>query len=86
MRKPERPLPKLLPESDHWDEESDVLVVGLGAAGACAALEAARAGAAETFVDRRQAERLLDELDDLRMRVDRLGARVAAEEQRRNAP
>ena len=46
----------------------------------------ARAGAAETFVDRRQADRLLDELDDLRMRVDRLGARVAAEEQRRNAP
>jgi len=46
----------------------------------------ARAGAAETFVDRRQAARLLDELDDLRMRVDRLGARVAAEEQRRNAP
>lgn len=45
-----------------------------------------RAGAAETFVDRRQADRLLDELDDLRMRVDRLGARVAAEEQRRNAP
>jgi len=45
-----------------------------------------RAGAAETFVDRRQTARLLDELDDLRMRVDRLGARVAAEEQRRNAP
>ncbi|NBC23025.1 MAG: hypothetical protein GVY21_06075 [Gammaproteobacteria bacterium] len=46
----------------------------------------ARAGAAETFVDRRQTDRLLDELDDLRLRVDRLGARVAAEEQRRNAP
>ncbi len=52
MRKPERPLPKLLPESDHWDEESDVLVVGLGAAGACAALEAARAGASVRILER----------------------------------
>jgi 3-oxo-5alpha-steroid 4-dehydrogenase len=36
-------------EIRRFDEEVDVLVVGLGAAGACAALEAARAGA-ETLV------------------------------------
>ncbi len=46
----------------------------------------ARAGAARAFVDRRQLDRLLDELDDLQLRVDRLGARVAAVEQRRKAP
>ncbi len=34
---------------NHWDEEVDVLVVGLGAAGAAAALESARVGA-ETLV------------------------------------
>ena len=28
-----------------WDDQVDVLVVGLGAAGACAAIEAGRAGA-----------------------------------------
>ncbi len=33
----------------HWDRESDVVVVGLGCAGACAAIEAAEAGA-ETLV------------------------------------
>lgn len=36
-------------EVAHWDEEVDVLVVGLGAAGAAAALDAASAGA-ETLV------------------------------------
>ena len=36
-------------EISRWDEEVDVLVLGLGAAGACAALEASRAGA-ETLV------------------------------------
>jgi 3-oxo-5alpha-steroid 4-dehydrogenase len=35
-----------------WDEECDVLVVGFGAAGACAAIEAARAGARVIAVDR----------------------------------
>jgi ubiquinone biosynthesis protein UbiJ len=40
-----------------------------------------RDGAAQTFVDRPRMERLLDDLDDLRLRVDRLGARVAAREQ-----
>ncbi|MCZ6782180.1 MAG: FAD-dependent oxidoreductase [Proteobacteria bacterium] len=41
-------------EIGRWDEEVDVLVVGLGAAGAAAALEAARAGA-ETLVLERAA-------------------------------
>jgi succinate dehydrogenase/fumarate reductase flavoprotein subunit len=35
-----------------WDEEVDVLVVGLGAAGAAAALEAARAGAGTLVLER----------------------------------
>ncbi len=35
-----------------WDATCDVLVVGLGAAGACAAIEAARAGAKVIAVDR----------------------------------
>jgi 3-oxo-5alpha-steroid 4-dehydrogenase len=35
-----------------WDEECDVLVVGFGAAGACAAIEAANAGAAVIVTDR----------------------------------
>lgn len=45
--------------------------------------EAARAGAGRAFVDRRQLGRLLDELDDLQLRIDRLGARVAAVERHR---
>ena len=35
-----------------WDLESDVIVVGFGAAGACAALEAAAAGARVLVLDR----------------------------------
>ncbi|GFJ96430.1 hypothetical protein Prum_100720 [Phytohabitans rumicis] len=35
-----------------WDEWADVVVVGFGAAGACAAIEAAEAGASVTVVDR----------------------------------
>ena len=35
-----------------WDLESDVIVVGFGAAGACAALEAAAAGARVVVLDR----------------------------------
>ena len=35
-----------------WDAEADVLVVGLGAAGACAAIEASRAGATVTVLER----------------------------------
>jgi 3-oxo-5alpha-steroid 4-dehydrogenase len=38
-----RPLP--LAQVPRWDFETDVIVLGFGAAGACAALEAARAGA-----------------------------------------
>ena len=35
-----------------WDLEADVVVVGLGAAGACAALEAVAAGADVIVLDR----------------------------------
>ncbi len=52
----------------------------LQAAGHTAKQEAAR-----SFVDRRQAERFLDELSDLRLRVDRLAARVDVEERHRKA-
>ncbi len=36
----------------HWDIEADVVVVGFGAAGACAALEAAAAGRSVVVLDR----------------------------------
>ena len=36
----------------HWDIEADVVVVGFGAAGACAALEAAAAGRSVVLLDR----------------------------------
>src|SRR5262249_31872174 len=39
-------------EVAHWDAEADVGVVGLGAAGACAAIEAARAGARVRVLER----------------------------------
>ena len=39
-------------ESIGWDDECDVLVVGFGAAGACAAIEAANAGASVIVTDR----------------------------------
>lgn len=45
-----------------------------------------RQQAARTFADSRQLEGFLDELDDLRLRVDRLAARVTAEELRRTSP
>lgn len=45
-----------------------------------------RDSAARTFVSQSEAARLLDELDDLRLRVDRLAARVAAQENIGNAP
>ena len=38
--------------ADGWDVEADVVVVGFGAAGACAALEAAAAGADVLVIDR----------------------------------
>jgi len=45
---------RALPESrvSGWDGEACVLVVGLGAAGACAAIEAARAGASVRVLER----------------------------------
>lgn len=36
----------------HWDDEADVIVVGMGIAGACAALEARRAGAEVLVIER----------------------------------
>jgi 3-oxo-5alpha-steroid 4-dehydrogenase len=46
------PLGVERPESVIWQDRCDVLVVGLGAAGACAAIEAARAGVAVIVTDR----------------------------------
>jgi 3-oxo-5alpha-steroid 4-dehydrogenase len=40
------------PAAYRWDESCDVLVVGFGAAGACAALEAAQAGSRVRIVER----------------------------------
>src|SRR5215210_2615425 len=47
-------LPELLQASDveAWSDEVDVVVVGFGIAGACAALEAARAGARVVLLER----------------------------------
>ncbi|MET0839791.1 MAG: FAD-binding protein, partial [Marmoricola sp.] len=47
-------LPELLNASDveTWSDEVDVVVVGFGIAGACAALEAARAGASVVLLER----------------------------------
>lgn len=44
-----------LAEIGNWDEEADVVVVGLGAAGACAAIEAADAGASVIVLERMSA-------------------------------
>ena len=61
----------------------------LALAGLRSALQGAgrsvRDGAVQTFVDRAGMDRLLDELDDLRLRADRLGARVGALEQHRKS-
>ena len=47
-------LPELLhaADVDSWSDEVDVVVVGFGIAGACAALEAARAGASVVLLER----------------------------------
>jgi 3-oxo-5alpha-steroid 4-dehydrogenase len=47
-----RPGPREALVRQTWDIEADVVVVGFGAAGACAALEAARAGAEVVVLDR----------------------------------
>lgn len=46
-----RSRPCRLSQVPRWDLETDVVVVGFGAAGACAALEAVRAGAAVTLFE-----------------------------------
>ncbi|HEB91784.1 MAG TPA: FAD-dependent oxidoreductase [Deltaproteobacteria bacterium] len=46
---PDRPLP--LSDVPCWDHETDVIVVGFGAAGACAAIEAAEGGADVTLFE-----------------------------------
>lgn len=45
-----RPLPA--DAVDSWDHETDVIVIGFGATGACAAIEAASAGASVTILER----------------------------------
>jgi len=43
--------PRLASQIQHWDMEYDVVVVGFGGAGACAALEAAEAGASTAIIE-----------------------------------
>jgi succinate dehydrogenase/fumarate reductase flavoprotein subunit len=45
-------VPRRASDVESWDREADVVVVGLGAAGACAAIEAAEAGAATLVLER----------------------------------
>ena len=54
MRSNDAELPEMIDAAaiEHWDEEADVLVIGYGMAGACAALEALRAGADVLIVER----------------------------------
>jgi ubiquinone biosynthesis protein UbiJ len=60
----------------------EMALAGLRSA-AAAVSGSLRQGAADRFVNRQQMDRFLDTLDDMKLRVDRLGARVSAEEARR---
>jgi 3-oxo-5alpha-steroid 4-dehydrogenase len=44
--------PRAASEIARWDQETDVVVVGLGGAGCCAALEARAAGAEVNALER----------------------------------
>ena len=46
------PAPIIATDVATWSDEVDVVVVGFGIAGACAALEAARAGASVILLER----------------------------------
>ena len=48
----EPPLILTKTDGDAWDDEADVVVVGFGGAGACAALEAKANGAQVLVLDR----------------------------------
>ena len=51
------------PEQDSWDKEADVVVVGFGGAGACAAIAAADAGASVILLEKNaEAEHLSNTL------------------------
>ncbi|MDJ0847505.1 MAG: FAD-dependent oxidoreductase [Myxococcota bacterium] len=52
MSEPHRHLPRPASEIGRWDDVADVVVVGHGCAGACAAIEAARAGADVLVLER----------------------------------
>ena len=54
MRSDNEALPDVIDAGTvpRWDEEADVLVVGYGMAGACAALEAVNAGADTLIIER----------------------------------
>lgn len=60
----------------------ELALAGLRSAAEAAGTAISR-GAARQFVDRPQLERFLDQVDDLRLRVDRLSARVGAVEARK---
>lgn len=70
------------------DAADNLLGIGeLAVAGLRSALEGVggslRQSASERFVNRPQLDQLLDSIDDMRLRIDRLAARVSAEEARR---
>ena len=50
MNTPHQAIP--VASIEHWSDHADVIVVGLGIAGACAALEARRAGADVLVIER----------------------------------